>query len=397
MGLITKTVKVKLANNYKYYEDLGYEIPKHKNKKGEYRLNLGEFIEVKVEDLPKNSNYIVDCKCDGCGKNLVWVYSDYNAQVKEEGKTYCLKCSKNLFGKKKELETRIKKNGSIAQYILDNFPNKDIYDVWDKEKNGDLNPWEVPQRTSKRKIWIKCQKKDYHDSYSIRCCDFTHGVGCPYCSRKGNKIHPKDSLGQHIIDNYGKEFLWSIWSDKNEKSPFEYAPKSKKKVWWRCKNNKHEDYQRDCDMSLHLDFRCPRCVRENKTSMIEEKNKKYLEEIGYNVLTEYDCTIKPINPKTKMPMPYDNEILLYNGKHLIIEVHGEQHYDGRLHKLTHKSKSADELLRYQQVKDRYKKAYAEQCGYEYLEIPYTAFDKKETYKQMIDEKIEEILHNTKAS
>ena len=91
MGLITKTVKVKLANNYKYYEDLGYEIPKHKNKKGEYRLNLGEFIEVKVEDLPKNSHYIVDCKCDGCGKNLVWAYSDYNAQVKEEGKTYCLK------------------------------------------------------------------------------------------------------------------------------------------------------------------------------------------------------------------------------------------------------------------------------------------------------------------
>ena len=58
---------------------------------------------------------------------------------------------------------------------------------------------------------------------------------------------------------------------------------------------------------------------------------------------------------------------------------------------------ATKTLRQRKLYDRYKKAYAEHHGYYYLEIPYTAYDKKETYKQMIDNKIEEILHNTKAS
>ena len=51
------------------------------------------------------------------------------------------------------------------------------------------------------------------------------------------------------------------------------------------------------------------------------------------------------------------------------------------------------MLHYTKVKDRYKRMYAKHMGYEYLELPYTAFEgkNKEQYKQMIDDKIKNIL------
>lgn len=214
------------------------------------------------------------------------------------------------------------------------------------------------------------------------------------------RVHPKDSLGKYIIDNYGEEFLY-VWSDKNKKSPFEYAPSSNHKVWWKCLDKKHEDYLRSCDVSIKCEFRCPKCVEEMNNSIIEEKTKSYLEELDYNVLTEHECTIRPINPKTGYQLPYDNEIVLENGKHLIIEVNGEQHYKLNFYMTRYKctEEEANKMLHYQQLKDRYKRMYAKHIGHEYLEIPYTAFisKNKEQYKQMIDDKINEILNIDKTS
>ena len=452
MGLVTKTVKMKWNGRIKkHYEDLGYVYTK-----------MGDEFDVRIEDLTKGSEAKVNCKCDGCGKDLIWEYYDYSSHKKENGNTYCRTCGTNLarngeaasksfyqwctennkqdvldrwdyelnncspkeitHGSKKgyyfkcnvhpEHYSELKKindftNGqegsiscnqcnSIAQYIIDNFPDNNLYDVWDKDKNKEINPWKIAKR-SKKKIWVKCQEKDYHGSYEIMCSNFSKGRRCPYCYNK--KIHPKDSLGQYIIDNYSEEFLHKIWSDKNNISPFEISLNSHKKIWWKCLNDKHKDYLRMCSTSFRLEFRCPKCVKEMNNSIIEEKTKTYLKELGHEVLTEHNCTIRPFNPKTKMPLPYDNEIALSNGKCLIIEVHGEQHYKHSFYKTMNKcsDEEAARMLKQRKLYDRYKKAYAEHYGYEYIEIPYTAFDKNETYKQMIDNKIEEILHNTKAS
>ena len=276
-----------------------------------------------------------------------------------------------------------KQCNSIAQYILDNFPDKDLYDVWDKDKNGEANPWSIDSKSTK-KIWIKCQEKDYHGSYEIKCYSFANGKRCYYCS--GTKTHSKDSLGQYFIDNYSEEFLHKIWSNKNNISPFAISPHSNKKIWWSCSEGRHEDYFRNCNDSFTCEFRCPKCVEEMNNSIIEEKTKTYLVELGYEVLTEHNCTTRPINPKTKKPMPYDNEIILFNGKHLIIEVHGKQHYE-------ESTGFFNGSLKQRKLYDRYKKYIAWKNGYEYLELPYTAFrgKNKDIYKQMIDDKIKEIL------
>ena len=286
-----------------------------------------------------------------------------------------------------------KQCNSIAQYIIDNFPNKDLYEIWDKKKNGDLDPWTI-DKGSRIKIWIICQEKDYHGSYELQCRNFTtNNNRCPYCNRNSGKVHPLDSLGQYIVDNYGEKFLWKIWNGKNKISPFEVTIHGRKKYWWNCPDDKHESFKRDCNDSVKYEFRCTECTKEKDESIIEGKTRLFLEELGYEVKTEHNCTIRPVNPRTKQPLPFDNEIELENGKHLIIEVHGEQHYYRHFYMTIKKmtKEEAEKELHYQQVKDRYKRIKCIQIGYEYLEIPYTAFDKKETYKKLIDDKIKNIL------
>ena len=454
MGLITETVKVKWSRGRKaYYESLGYKYTK-----------MGDEFLVKVKDLTKGSNVEVNGKCDGCGKDLVWSYNDYNHVVKEDGCTYCQVCGNNLarsgeafsksfydwcienkrqdilsrwdcelnncspkditYGTNKkywfkcdkhpEHESELKsinkltndkdksicciQCSSVAQYILDNFPNNDLYEIWDKDKNKEVNPWKIKCGNRSKKYWFICQEKDYHGSYEMTCDNFSRGQRCPYCGCKNGKVHPKDSIGQYIIDKYGEKFLHKIWSDKNNKAPFEDARTTKKKVWWRCPEGKHEDYLRACRDSFSYEFRCPKCVEEMNNSIIEEKTKTYLQELKYTVLTEHNCTLKPVNPKTKRQMPYDNEVECLK---LVIEVHGIQHYSDKFYKtMLHITKEeAEKMLKQRKLYDRYKKAYAEHCGYEYLELPYWAFEgkNKDLYKQMIDDKIKEILNKEKAS
>ena len=54
------------------------------------------------------------------------------------------------------------------------------------------------------------------------------------------------------------------------------------------------------------------------------------------------------------------------------------------------NKTPQEILQYQQWKDKCKKEYAISMGYNYLEIPYWT-ENDESYKTLIDNKINEIL------
>ena len=455
--LITKTVKVRWhGNNRKHYEGLGYKFTKIGDEFEIKVKDLPKGSHIEVDCACDNCKKINTMGYDGYNKIVKENGETYcktcsnKLQVRENmiktklrnGKSFYQWCIENnrkdvldrwdyelndcspweiSYGSNKKCWFKCDKHSvhnselknigsftmghkgsiscnqcnSIAQWFIDN--NLDINDYWDFEKNT-INPWDISYGNSSKKCWFKCTEKDYHGSYKMTCSGFTNGNRCPYCS--STSVHPKDSLGQYIINNYGEEFLY-VWSDKNKKTPFEYAPNSKCKVWWKCQCGKHEDYFRVIKNTLIYEFRCPKCVEEMNNSIIEEKTKTYLEELGYDVLTEHECTIRPINPKTKHYLPYDNEIVLENGKHLIIEVHGGQHYKiiNKNSNFTTKELTPEEYLHQRQLYDRYKRIYAKHVGYEYLEIPYTAFEgkNKEQYKQMIDDKINEILNIDKTS
>lgn len=92
MGLVTETVEVILSGkNIKYYENLGYEIPRKDNGK----IKIKSPLMVRVDDLPTGSSVIVQTMCDCCGKYSTNKYQDYIKQI-HNGKTYCYPCSMKI-------------------------------------------------------------------------------------------------------------------------------------------------------------------------------------------------------------------------------------------------------------------------------------------------------------
>lgn len=97
--LLTKKVEVGLGGkNAKYYENLGYEIPRYKDKKGRLSIKRGTTILVNIEDLPENSNSMVNVQCDYClEKNIVTIkskrYCTYIVSHKYSQKDSCPKHS----------------------------------------------------------------------------------------------------------------------------------------------------------------------------------------------------------------------------------------------------------------------------------------------------------------
>ena len=311
-------------------------------------------------------------------------------------KKYWLKCPEGIHDselqtikmlqKDKNISLKCRKCNSFAQWGIDNLGDDFLEKYWDYKKNKE-DPWLV-ERASRKKVWIKCQEKEYHGSYSVTCSDFsTKGNRCPYCSTRNGKVHPFDSIGGVYLE------VFDVWSDKNEKTPYDYTCCSGEKVWVKCLNGTHEDHLTTVETAVKCEFRCPECQREKLSSNLQDKVSNYIiNKYNYILLHEFNCTIKPINPITNHILPFDNEIKELK---LIIEVHGEQHYKKKnlYNKLQARRRniSLDELFEERRNIDNFKKNYALNNGYCYLEIPYVT-EKDGLYKKLIDDKINEILN-----
>lgn len=75
--IITKIVTIKLnSNNIQYYKAKGYAIPSYIDTRKRNRdFKRGSTLEVKVYDLPLNSNVRVEAKCITCGETRKIVYA----------------------------------------------------------------------------------------------------------------------------------------------------------------------------------------------------------------------------------------------------------------------------------------------------------------------------------
>jgi len=350
------------GRNIKRYKKLGYTINQYKNNSYEYVVRRGTKLVVKIEDLPPKSSAKVICVCDSCGKSCEISYSNYNKNKRDNGETFCEKC-------------RLGKYCSLGQWMKDNNIDFQIY--WGiKNKNS---PFDVHYKSNK-KYWFKCNKIGYHNEYLSTANNFVIGSRCPYCYKK--LVHFKDSLGFLYPE------ILKIWSNKNTKSIYEVACKSGKSYWWKCENNKHEDYKRDACGSFRVDYRCPECVRERTESLLQEKVRSYIETLGFTILHENNCTLSIRNPKTNCFLYFDNEIKELK---LIIEVMGCQHFEKGIKFLKGFAKSEEEALKLfedQKFRDDYKKKYAIIHKFNYLAIPYYLDDKKESWKTAIKNKIE---------
>lgn len=100
--------------------------------------------------------------------------------------------------------------------------------IWNFDKNIAFNPKNISTH-SNLKVWWKCNKN--HEWQSV-VSNISKGSGCPFCS--GHKATNETSFG----NNYPE--LLKEWDYiKNELKPNEITCQSKKKVWWKCKDQ-HE-------------------------------------------------------------------------------------------------------------------------------------------------------------
>lgn len=270
---------------------------------------------------------------------------------------------------------------SFAQFNINRFGAEWLENCWCDDNKVD--PYSIPVYKNKLKIHLKCMSVKYHDFYTTPATFDTHESFCPYCGVGG--IHQRT----HKYDSFGAKHpeVLNIWSDKNDKTPFDFAEYAHKKVWFKCDNDIHEDYERFIsDYSVGHKM-CPKCMASNRESSFEKIVKDYLEnDMKYTVLTERNCTCLPINPYTKMPLPFDNEIA---GKNTIVEVHGIQHYEQTGWHITQAKASGKtplEEFEYQKWKDKFKKDFAIQQGYVYIEIPYWTV-KDGSFKEIINKNI----------
>lgn len=289
-----------------------------------------------------------------------------------------------------KIKTVCKYCNSFAQHAIDIF-DKNVLDLyWDYEKNT-VDPWDISY-SSKEPIWIKCLNTDYHGSYETLSKIFLDGGECPYCNHK--RIHPRDSFAYYYIQKYGEDFLDLYWDyEKNTVDPWQISVQSNKYIYLKC--DIHGTYKVYPPNFYKFGLSCPYCSRERDKSKLQEKVESYIENIyHFGILHEYDCSIITRSPKTNRWLPYDNDVIINNNTHLIIEVMGEQHYNvnaGWVRKAAERSHmTKEELLAEIQWRDEYKKQYALSQGYYYIAIPYWT-ENDESYKTLIDDKIQSIL------
>lgn len=146
---------------------------------------------------------------------------------------------------------------SFAQYHIDNTDKNFLVKYW-SDKNT-VDPFSIAPNSGK-KIWIKCQEKDYHNDYNTTAIQFTRGDRCGYCN--GKNVHSFDSFAQYCKDNIDENFLEKYWSSNNIINPWSIKPNAHNKIWIKCQckdyHNEVGGYEIAC-YSFVQGVRCPYC------------------------------------------------------------------------------------------------------------------------------------------
>ena len=151
-----------------------------------------------------------------------------------------------------------KQCNSIGQWFIDNYGKEFLEQKWSDKNNQ--SPLMIPRGRNNAKIWLRCTENNNHPDYDLTPNNaIKNAWGCPYCSHKTGKVLSNESLGVYypqVVD---------IWSNKNKKTPFEYSPKSNQKVWWKCENGIHEDYELSIANQVDYNkFSCTKCRSVDK-------------------------------------------------------------------------------------------------------------------------------------
>lgn len=218
--LLTKELEIELSSSQiKYYSNLGYDIPRVKDKYSRYTTPRGTKIIVKIEDLQKGSHENVQYQCDICGEIVTCQYKTYiQSQIKSYTKIdVCNNCKfiksqmsiKNKYGVDNLLllpEIRQKsydKNRHSFEFICEQFDKLD-YILITKEYKNNL-----------QSLDYICRK---HIEYGIQTTNYAniqhHGSACRLCANE--KI---SESRKNIFENVKNEYFslgYNLLSSEDE-------------------------------------------------------------------------------------------------------------------------------------------------------------------------------------
>jgi hypothetical protein len=196
-------------------------------KQWDFESNIG----LSPTEIPVSSNKKVWWKCE---KGHSWESLVYN-RTKKNG-TACPMCS-----------GRTSSNNTSLIFL---FP--DLMNEWDYEKNVEIDPENLRPGSHKKVGWV-CKLNPIHKWETPIYSRTSKGnYGCPYCS--GKFTQKEDSIG-FINPPYMKE--WD-WKKNKEFDAFSLSPKSEKKVWWFCLNDKKHFWKTNIS-SRTTGTGCPYC------------------------------------------------------------------------------------------------------------------------------------------
>jgi hypothetical protein len=267
VGLSSKTIW--------HYENLGYQIPRIKNKWGKIQYKQGEKLKVKIEHLQKGSMVEVTKICDDCGKYIK--NQPYKAVIhhreKTDGKDRCNECGAKYNGNMRKVNIPYVKTlkfyalNNDAIYLLREFSGKNI-----------KSPTEINYSTEDIYLW-NCP--DCNSEYEMKVVVRTyHKSNCPYCS--GSRVNDTNSLAT-VFPEIAKE-----WHPKlnGQLSPHNVTYGSKVTVWWRCELE-HE-WESSINRRTNMNSGCPVC-NESKgerkiRKWLEDNTKEYISQKEFNGL-----------------------------------------------------------------------------------------------------------------
>ena len=327
-----------------------------------YENSFAYYIQV---ELGEGLNKYWDWK-----KNTVNPYLIYKSKGGNDGKVW-IKCTKTDYHGSYEtlpnnfyngtrcpycVNQKVHPKDSFAQWGIDTFGDDFLEKYW-SDKNI-INPFEISPQTPNTKVWILCQEKDYHNyegGYKISPNNFYKGARCPYCVNHNGKVHPKDSFGA-LYPSKAKH-----WSEKNDESPFEVAPKTDDKYKFICQEC-GEEFERSL-ANLNSNNGGVYCTDCNN-SQLEETTKQVLQK--YNITYIREVIFNNLLGLGGGNLSYDFYLSDYN---LLIECQGIQHehYCKGFHET---KKDFEKQLEH----DKRKREYAKQHNIKLLEIWYYDMD-----------------------
>lgn len=252
--LITKEVEMSWNNTIKdWYINKGYIFTKIRDK----------FI-VKVADLSKHSNKIVEVLCDYCKENkIITTYGQYLEKRIVVEKDSCSKCR----GKK----TR---DSNLIKYGIES--TNQLLEIKNKKAEKQKHPYEYVYNFFKEhecilisKIYINANKKlEYiclkHKDKGIQTVRFKHfkeGHGCYHCGLE-KRIKKRTYTIDYARERYN-EFNYELL-DTEYKGCYH-------KMKYRCKN--HYRYIQECSLGeLSTGRGCKYCSIENNGHTISLKD-----------------------------------------------------------------------------------------------------------------------------